>query len=117
MIVIRQQLLQTASGNLSLLKSILVSEGGLGKPQQTGLCLSWKNFGESRGELEVTGGNNPIQLFTQAPWKLSLFQLPCISSNTVEKRNHSSISTAFITLHSSFLAVKMMKCHQNQSMI
>lgn len=60
--VIRQQLLQTASGNLSPLKRILVSEGRLGKPQQIEFCLSWKNFGESRGKLEVTGGNDPIQL-------------------------------------------------------
>lgn len=81
MIVIRQWLLQTASGNLSPLKRILVSEGGLGKPRQTGFCLSWKNSGESQGKLEVTGGNDPIQLFTRAPWKLLLFQLPCISFN------------------------------------
>lgn len=59
MIVIRQQLLQTASGNLCALKRVLVSERGLGKPQQTGFCLSWKNFGESQGKLEATGGNDP----------------------------------------------------------
>lgn len=51
MIVIRQQLLQAALGNLSPLRRVLVSEGGLGKPRQTGFCLSWKNFRESQGKL------------------------------------------------------------------
>lgn len=115
MIAIRQ----TALGNLSPLKRVLVSEGGLGKPQQTGFCLSWKNFRESQGKLEVTGGNDPSSLLHEplGSCHSSSFPVSLLTNPLLKNQSHSSILATFITAQSMFLPVTMMKFQQNQSMI